>query len=169
MSNTHPKTEARSGNFIFIVGENNDLTLSVVSSNVADITLNAAMYPTSDKDVYIPSNKIETDPLVLSFIVSEDFSEWIGIYKWILEAKNYNGDYERIIKTCTLIALDSQNEQTVSWTYTDCWPMTLESMQFMLDNDNNQVLTTTSTLRYNKMKVKGVDGEEITEDYGKRI
>lgn len=167
MSQGHPVSEARNGNFILIVGEDRELMFSVTDSNVADITLNTTYFATGDKDVYLPSNKIETDPLIVTFIISENYKEWITIFKWIMKLRN-NPTLE-YVSPIELIALDSQNRPSTRFLYSDCFPISLESIQFSLNNEGNQVITTTTTFRYNKMKVITSDGETIDENYGKGI
>ena len=169
MTYKHPKSEARIGNYLFTIGDKPNLQFSVTGSNVADITLNTTYFPTGDKDIYLPSNKIETDPLVITFLISEDYSEWLEIYKWILNVKNSASmnRYEELFQTCELTALDSQNQPTVRFQYSDCFPITLEGIQYVTDDENNRIASTTSTLRYNRMKVVTPSGEVITESYGK--
>jgi len=162
---THPKNEARSGNFLFIIGENREMMMAAQSCNIADMTLGYAPFPTRYKDLFIPGNKIETDPLIVSYIISEDWNEWLYIYKWMLSTKNTNDAHLSQTKTCEIITLDSQNQQGVRFRYLDCTINTMEGVQLAIDDDGNKVITSTTTVRYNEIQVIDTQGNVIKYDY----
>jgi hypothetical protein len=161
----HPKNEARSGNFLFIIGEDREITMAAQSCNVADLTLGFAPFPSGVKDLFIPGNKIETDPLVVGYIISEDWNEWLYLYKWILAAKNDNAAHLFQTKTCEIVTLDSQNQPGVRFRYLDCIPNTMEGVQFAIDDDGNKVIVSTTTIRYNELQVIDKQGNIINFDY----
>ena len=54
---------SQSTQYLFIIGENRDITYQAQSSNVANLTLGTAVLGAQAKDVFIPGNKLTTDPL----------------------------------------------------------------------------------------------------------
>jgi len=161
----HPKNEARSGNFVFVIGEDREITISVQNCNIADLTLGMTPFPTRHKDLFIPSNKIDTDPLVIGYIISEDWNEWIYLYRWMLSTKNTNDAHLTQTKACEIIALDSQNRPIVRFKYLDCVINTMEGVQMASDDTGSKVISSTVTLRYNVLEVVDSEGNQIGYDY----
>ena len=166
MSDVGHSAEARSTNFLLTVGTSKQLRFAVQSSNITEVILNFTAYPSTGKDLRIPSDKVELQPLIVDFIVSEDYSEWIEIFKWMMTCKNTPPQrYEEYTRTCELIALDSQNQPVVSFIYDDCWPTSLEGITLAINDTDSNVVTSTATLQYNKFKIRLKDGTIYDEQY----
>ena len=166
MSDVGHSAEARSTNFLLTVGTSKQLRFAVQSSNITEVILNFTAYPSTGKDLRIPSDKVELQPLIVDFIVSEDYSEWIEIFKWMMTCKNTQSQrYEEYTRTCELIALDSQNQPVVSFIYDDCWPTSLEGITLAINDTESNVVTSTTTLQYNKFKIRLKDGTIYDEQY----
>lgn len=164
----HPKNEARNGNFIFLCGPDNEqATFAAQSCNLIDMTLGETFFPAGPKDLQIPSNKITTDPLIVDVIVSEDYNEMLYFYKWALECKNTGNAHLTKVKPCEIITLDSQNQPGVKFRYGDCYPIMIEGLQYSLNSEGNDVLTSTVTLRYNIFEIIDLNGDIIDNEYGK--
>ncbi len=157
--------EARSTNFLFTVGDERELTLSVQSSNVNDLTMGFAPFPTSRKDLKVPTNKVDNSPLTIDFVVSDDYNEWIEIYKWMLRCKNHNDSHLTQVKPCSLITLDSQNRSSVEFIYGDAFPIELGSLQFAVNTEDSPVVVGTATFMFNTFKIVLPNGETIDEYY----
>lgn len=157
---------ARTTNYIFIFDEDRDNTYAVQSSSVADLNLGETVFGSQPKDLYVPSNKIDSAPIVVQFLLSEDHREWIDMYKWMLTLKNAKASpYPGLVRTCELTALDSQNRPSTRFTYFDCFPTNISSIQYTSQGEA-MALTFDVTLRYNQFKVTTPSGEEIDETYG---
>lgn len=166
MSQIAHKAEARSDNFLFTVGGRDMIRYAAQSTNITEVMLSQANFPIPRKDLKIPSNKIEFSPLVVDLIISEDYSEWIEIYKWMLTCKNTPHDkLMQYMETCELMAIDSQGKETAKFVYLDCWPTTLEGITLTVADNDSQIVTSTVTFNYNRFIVYDKDGNKITEDY----
>lgn len=158
--------EARSTNFLLTIGNSKILRFAVQSANITEINLNFSPFATTMKDLRISSNKVELSPLIVDFIVSEDYSEWIEIFKWMMTCKNTPPDIqERYTRVCELITLDSHNNPNVSFIYQDCWPTSLEGVSFSINDSGSNVITSTLTLQYNKLQIACKNGDIIDENY----
>lgn len=157
--------EARTTNFLFTIGDKRELTLAVQSSNINDLTMGFASFPSRPKDLKIPSNKMENSPLTIDFVVSEDYNEWIEIYKWMLRCKNSNDAHLSQTETCSLMTLDSQNRPSVEFIYGDTSPIELGNIQFAVNTDDSPIVIGTATFQFNTFKVKLPTGEIIDEQY----
>jgi hypothetical protein len=157
--------EARSANFIFSIGFERELTFSVQTANIADVTLGETFFYGRPKDMKLPSNKVDQDPLIFDIIVSEDYNEWITIYKWIMQCKNHVGNPQDVIKSCTLSVLDAQNQVHTQFVYLDAFPSQLSGIQYSINDSDSIVLTSTITLNYNRFKIILPNGDIIDEQF----
>lgn len=158
------KKEARNTNFIFMVGNDRQLSFSVQTSNVADVNMSPAYWPTGPKRIKYPDNTVEQVPLVIDMLVSEDMNEWIEIYKWIMDCKNTNNGLDKA-KPCFLQVLDSQNKPGVTFRYSDAFPIDLSGLQYVTTEDGSRILTVTCSLEYNQFSIELPSGEIIDESY----
>lgn len=165
MSNIGQHNEARSTNFLFSIGLDTNLTFAAQTANVTELTLPSAPFYTGAKDIKVPSNKVEYAPLIFDLIVSEDYNEWITVFKWMMQCKNNTGSPMDPVRSCRLTQLTAQNQEGISFLYLDAWPTSIEGIQYAANDDNSTVLTTTVTLEYNKFKVVLPNGEELDEQY----
>lgn len=156
---------ARNTNFLFVFDDNRDNTYSVQNASTPDLTLGETSFGSQPKDLFIPSNKIETSPIIIQMIVSEDFREWIDMYKWMLKLKNSNSTtFPDLVRTCELMTLDSQNNPSTRFIYIDCFPINISSVQYSSQDDAN-VISFDITLRYNQFKIVTPNNESITESF----
>jgi len=155
---------ARSVNYIMTVGESKDTSYSVQGTNVADLTFGQAPFGSGRKDLFLPTNKIETEPLNIQLLVSDDHREWLYFYKWMLKCKNNDGAHLNQTNSCEITALNANGERITKFIYLDCFPLSLEGLQYT-SVGQSVVLTTSVTLRYNQFKIIDVNGEEINEDW----
>lgn len=153
--------EARSTNFLLSIGNDRELSFSAQTANVADFTLGETLYMTRYKDLSVPSNKLNSDPLIVDVVLSEDLNEWVESYKWLLTAKNTSNDN----RPCDLIVLDSQSQPIITFTYRDAFPIAMSGLQYSVNTENSTVLTFTLTLKYNRFIVTLKDGTIIDEQY----
>lgn len=158
------KKEARNGNFILVIGQDRDLSFSVQSSNVADVSLGFVQYPTGPKAAKIPDNTVTQTPLVVDLIISEDISEWIECYKWMMDCKNSNNGLDKA-KPTFLQVLDSQNQPGTEFIYSDAWPIELSGLQYVTTDDGLRILTSTLTMEYNLFSIRLPNGVIIDESY----
>lgn len=155
---------ARSTNFIFTVEGNSDLAYNIQSSSIAAIELGMTSFPTREKDLWIPSNKIETDPLQITFLISEDYREWIYLYKWILWCKNVDNPQQICAKSFSLVSLNAQHQKGLTFTYSDGFPMSLDAIDYTT-NGESKVLSCQVAFRYNRLTVQLPTGEFIDENW----
>lgn len=159
------QSPARSTNYLFVVGEDRSMTYAVQNAVTPDLTLGETMYGTRPKDLFIPSNKLETSPIIVQFLLDESLSQWIDMYKWILTLKNSNSaHFPDLTKTCELTTLDEQNQPLHSFVYGDCFPTNISTVQYTSQGES-VALTCDVTFRYNKFKVITNTGEIISDDY----
>lgn len=155
------KNNAKSNNYQFIVGDNMDVSFNVQSTNVTDILLGTTVLSSRDKEVYIPSNKMDKETVNIQVLCSEDLHEWIWFYKWILKCKN-STELEEKVRASEIMSLDSGNSVTARFRYMDSFPTSLTGLQYTTIGES-EYLVFDVVLRYNDFIVTDKDGNEIDE------
>lgn len=159
---------ARSTNYLFTIGENRDVTFSAQNSNVTSVMLGQTPFPTGAKDLFIPSNKFEEEPLSIQFILSEDFREWEYIYKWMLKCKNNGNSHLEQTKPCEVTPLTAQNRESVHFVYTDCWPFQMDEITYSVQGES-VVLAFNVSFRYNRFMFTDRNGNVIDQEWNKDL
>jgi len=160
---TSQVNEARSGNFLFALDYDRDFNMAVQTSNVVDATLGETPLPNGRKEYAIPSNTVTNSDLIIQFIISEDFREWISMYRWMMQLKN--AQYSPLLfKTSELTALDSQNKPSARFRYFNTWITALDGMQYTVVEDSS-ILVATATIKHSGLNVLAPNGEVIDEQY----
>lgn len=157
--------EARSTNFLLTIGDDRKLTWAAQNANVTEIILGSTIFSSGQKELKVPSNTMNQSPLVTDILLSEDFDEWIALYKWMLRCKNRNGSHLNETKPISLTLLTAQNKPTTTFVYEDAWPTEMSGIQYAVDTDGSTVLTTTVMFEYNRFIVETANGERIDESY----
>lgn len=144
--------------FRFNLTGNRELTLRVQKVPATPITLPGTnMFPHMGKaDFNIPSNKFTYDPLVIDFIVSEDYHEYFQVLDWMkscLSDDEFRNNEER----GELELLDSQYQPVGRITYKDIWPTEIGEMTYETDEDAVYLKCTVTCF------FTDIDWERITE------
>lgn len=159
------KSPARSNSFVFVFSEDRDTTYAIQSAPTPDLTVGETMFGSQKKDVYVPSNKIETSPIIVQFLLGEDLEEYIKMYKWMLRIKNLNTSHVLgEAKTCELISLDSQNQPMYRFIYEDCFPTNISAINYSSQGESIP-LSFDVTLRYNLFSIRTKDNQIIDDSY----
>lgn len=164
MTSAAQNHEARSTNFVFSIGYDYELTFAVQTTNITDISLGETYFMTGVKDIKMPSNKVTNAPLMVDFILSEDLVEWIEIYKWVMQCKNFSNPMDAT-RPCSLILLNSQSQKIVTFDYSDVFPIEMAGIQYSIAEDGSNVLTLSTTFSYNRLKVTDKNGNIIDEQF----
>lgn len=150
---------ARSASYTFIITGRRDLSFKIQNAPLSAVQLGGAPYATRNVDIFIPSNKLSYDPLVLNFLVSEDLDEWISVYKWMDDLSLLN---TQVTDTAELTVLNSQNVPVARFVYTGVWPLTLGDLQYTVVGEET-VMSCNLSLQYDQLNIEVIrTGEKIT-------
>ena len=125
---------------------------------------------------YLPGDKLTFDPLGVRFIVDEDMTNYQEIYNWMIQlAPGYDtddyrdlvgssittsgfdsrdGDYSKMYSDASLIVNTSSNNANIEFTFEDCFPTSLGSIDFKSDESDVPYVVADLTLRYTLFKVR---------------
>lgn len=158
---------ANKDDYLFTIGENRDITYSAKNSNLSGFSLGETPFFTRVKDIYIPGNKIENDPLSVTFLLSKDLKEWIYFVKWITKIKNNTSNFHSLVKPCEILTRGINHMPGIRCSYYDCWPMAISGIDY--ESGDGENLTFDVTFRFNVMKVTLPNGEVIDDDWDGEI
>jgi len=139
------------------------------SANLPKITLGAAMQPTPFVDIPHTGDKMEYDPLIITFMVDENMRNYIELHNWMVGlgfpkshdqyAALLKDPTSRFLKSDTLLTtglysdaslfiLNNNNMPIVEIRFYDAFPVSLEGLDFDLRVPTVDYFTGIATLRY---------------------
>lgn len=164
-SNINP---LNSNGFSFAFARIPNVNYFVQEVNLPDISLGEPIQASPLSDVYLPGEKLTYGVCNLSYIVDEDMTNYMSLYRWMValgKPKNYEQyldfpttDTEAFRKNLselaknysdgTLIILNNNNKPSKIVTFKDMFPTSLSSIPFDSRNTDATYITNTVTLRY---------------------
>jgi len=129
------------------------------SANIPYISLGAVSQSTPLTDYYLPGEKINYSDLVVRFMIQEDMSNYIELYDWMMGLgfpvdhaqhrklgrirHNHNvGDATRTdawqYSDASLLVLGSSYNPIMKVNFYDCFPVSLEGLDFDVSSGNHQ-------------------------------
>jgi hypothetical protein len=138
------------------------------SLNVPGLSLEAYLQPTALVNLYSPGNKLTYEDFAVTFIIDEDLRSWQSIHDWIrgvtfpttfdeyvnlplqqvnplsLTAKSIKPQYS----DASFTIYTNKNNPHINIKFTDCFPISLTSIDFSVDNDADIILFGTATFKF---------------------
>jgi len=150
--------------FNFAISKVPDVTFFCQEANLPGITLGDPAFSTPFATAPLPGDHLSYDTLQVKFLIDEQMLNYNVIYNWIVALgfpDSYSqyvtllaGDttaYGELAKTCsdaTMQILDANNNVIRTITFTDCFPIALESLTFASTNEGVNYLIGSATFRF---------------------
>lgn len=140
------------------------------SASIPNMSLATAYVPSPLVDFTVPGTNITYDELTIKFIVQENFQNYIELHDWMvgLGFPEERGQYKQLRQTrggndkgfstsgdysdATLTVLDSDLNPSMNITFIDCYPVSLQGLEFDISDGNATYLTAQATFRYTLYK-----------------
>jgi hypothetical protein len=145
MSLNSPKNLLSNNKFVFtLTGErfnNNEFDLTVTDINLPGIQLGIINHGTHAMVVERPGDSINFNNISLEFLVTEEMTEWIILFKWLNDLRNFDGTQfdNSIVCDGNLIILSSKNNPTLGFTFTEMYPYDLGEIMFTQEGSGENV------------------------------
>ena len=179
-SSSLPKTYdfLRPNAFKFSVKDLPGTSFTCQSANLPQLALGFAVQPTPFVDVPRIGDKLEFGEFTIRFIISEDMSNYLELYRWLI-ALGFPQDYTQFgnfiknrpsafpFKTNlkgqsevlaysdgTLTILDSTNTPKVNIIYKDIFPVSLEALDFDIASASVEYFTAIASFKYTLFEVE---------------
>lgn len=117
--------------------------------NLPGLMLAGLPQPTPLINLKVPSNKLEFEPLVVTFMVDDQLRSWNDIFNWMTGLSGSTTDnYKNLANTAvtksgnplwgvrppysdgTLTLYTAKNNAQIRYQFYDCWPTSLSPLQF---------------------------------------
>lgn len=140
------------------------------SASIPNLSLNSLYVPSPLVDFTLPGTNLTYEELTIKFIVQENFKNYIELHDWMTglgfpeERQQYkqfkqnrsgtptgfssSGDYS----DATLTVLDSDLNSCMEIKFMDCYPISLQALEFDISDGNAQYLTAQATFKYTLYK-----------------
>ena len=120
------------------------------------VTLSPAS-PTNFRNnkVFVPGDTVEYDDLIFTFLLSEDYANYIAVFDWLISMKNHE-DYEhtKFMSDCNLHILSNNKSPNLVITFYNCFPTNLGNISFDSTSIDPIPLTCPITFKYQYFTIK---------------
>lgn len=116
-------------------------------------TITTLEQPTPFKSVPVPGNQITYDTLTFTFSVSEDLSNYIEVYNWMIKSGTPNNykQYENAkdIRNCTLMITSNNKNPILNIVFEGAFPINLSGFSMSVTNTEYTSVTATAEFAFN--------------------
>jgi hypothetical protein len=178
--NSLPKTYdyLRPNAFRFSVKDIPNASYTCQSANIPDIQLGFALQPTPFVDVPVIGDKLNFGELAIRFLISEDMSNYLELYRWLV-ALGFPNDYNQFstfvkdrpsrfpfvtkqdgtseilaYSDATLTILDSTNTAKVNIIFKSLFPTSLSALDFDIASGSVEYFTAIASFKYTIFEVE---------------
>ena len=178
--NSLPKTYdyLRPNAFRFSIKDMPNVSFTCQSANIPDLQLGYAVQTTPFVDVPTIGDKLSFGELSLRFLISEDMSNYMEMYRWLVALgfpKDYNqfstftknrpskfpfvtrvDGKEEILaySDATLTILDSTNTAKVNIIFKNLFPISLQALDFDIASGSVEYFTAIASFKYTIFEVE---------------
>lgn len=111
-------------------------------------------FPTPRRNVTVTPSFFTFDPLIITFIVDEDLTNYMEIYRWMM--KMSRTDDENLNKTdATLHVLSGLMNPNIKIRFSGIFPVSLTELPFGTNDSDNITTVTTATFNYSYFDFPG--------------
>jgi len=138
-------------NYKFKLSVTPNVEYKVQSITIPGLTLGAAPQPTPFVRINHPGN-ISYDNLDISFLVGENFKDYLEIFNW-MEGLGYPEglqQYTGLRSDCSVVILDSAMRPKINVRFTDIFPAYLSGIDFASNLDDIQYINVTASFNFNR-------------------
>ena len=149
--------------FIFSVLKLPELTFFVQDVTFPGMTLGEAMVSSPLVDYPEPGDKIQFEALTVSFLIDERFKNYKAVSDWMLalgypvnhtQFSNFVGkqtdgsEHLKTVSDATLGILDSSNNTLATYTFVDCFPISVGGFQYSSKETDARTLSVSVTFAF---------------------
>jgi len=145
----------------FTIPALSNTTFTIHEFELPGITLPTAVVPSPFYDKKLYGDKVEFDPLRLTFIVDEKITNWLELYNWIIglgapETKTQYLERELTELDAYITIYSSHNNPIYSIKFLECVPVSLSGMSFSESIQETTTIEATITMEYLRYEFNNV-------------
>jgi hypothetical protein len=117
----------------------------------------------------IPGMKFRPDPVVATFIVDEDMTNYFECLKWLVRCRYYDETelLSTVLEDFTINIFDNHQKSSVSFRFTGGFIQSLDGLD--LDTGSSEPATCTATLLFQNMEVDQYRGQDAVNIVGLKL
>ena len=154
MNETINRNPALSVNFILEIPTAKEINYFVQSCEVPGLTMGGVESPFRNMQGSVPSNRIEYDPLTLTFLVDEEWKNWNFVFEWMKRCRTGNSPIADTMADITLSLVNSNKALNKVLVFRGAYPTTLSPLQLESSNVDSMPLICSLSFRYQEYELK---------------
>ena len=130
--------------------------------NLPGVTLGTVDRVTPFLDMFSPGTKLKYDDLDVTFMIDEELQSWKDMYNWFtsiadpdgFEGRNHAKELQKNkhFSDATLTVLSALNNPVLRIDFTNCFPITMNGIEFDVKKSAEDIITCRATFRYQSYK-----------------
>lgn len=128
------------------------------------LSIPEAKQSTPTQTLYWPGNGLMTELLNISFRVNEDMTNYLEVYRWLIECgfpndtDEYDPQRKGVLSDMTLLVLDSNNNGVIECVFEDAFPVSLGGSELVFSSTTQdiQYLRATASFRVRIMRPRSI-------------
>ncbi len=166
--------------FRFVINEIPKVAYTCQSANLPAVQLGFAQQPTPFIDIPRVGDKLTYNELAIRFLISEDMSNYLEIFDWLV-AIGFPNDYNQITRftgerlsrfpfvrntsnqieavlysDATLTILDSNNVPKTNILFKDLFPISLEALDFDITSSSVDYFVGAASFKYKTFEIEAL-------------
>ena len=148
------------------------------AANLPQMSLGQQEQQTPLSNLYFPGEKLQFGELVIRFLIQEDMANYKELYNWMIGLgspeshkqfteyvdgqryrfpnQNNRAKYLGQFSDASLYVLDSNNNPNVQISFKDCFPISLEGLDFDISSGDQNYFVGVAAFRYRTFDVQTV-------------
>lgn len=146
---------ATSNNFKIAIPDAQEYNFFIQNINLPSMTLPDVATPNFGHEVYFQGDMIQYEPLNFNFLVSEDFTNYIYIQKWLIDTRD-NEYPQDFMKDITLHILNNNKLANILITFYHAFPTSLGELSLSSAISDTEPLTCSTVFRYQYFTIEHI-------------
>jgi hypothetical protein len=128
----------------------NEFDIRIAGANLPGLNLGLVTRGTHVRTLELPGDSITFDDLTIEFILSEDLEEYMEIWQWIYDLRNFDDSKfdNEIFADATLVLLTNKNNPNIGFKITDLFPYVLSEIPLSHNTVEGEAITATATFKF---------------------
>jgi hypothetical protein len=130
--------------------KDNEFDIMITGMNIPGIQLGLINHGTHVRQLELPGDSIVFNDLSFEFIVSEDLEEWITIYNWMQNLRDFSIDKfdNDVLSDGSLILLTNKINPNVVLNFEGMFPYNLSDVPLSLNVSDGEPVLCEATFKY---------------------
>lgn len=157
-------------NFVFSVHKVPDLTFFVQDVSFPAISLGQAITSNPLQDTPYPGDKVNFGDLSITFTIDEHFRNYTKLSEWLIALgypenhsqftnfvnaqQNNLTEHLKTVSDATLGILDSSNNPVATYTFIDCFPISIGGFEYSSKETDARTLNVTASFLYSHYQLR---------------